>query len=543
MVRTATMYILLFPAFLAAPCLSQIPVGPRNYTGDQDQSSASWKPPAVTVAGLPSASANTGKMYLVTDATAPGNCTTGGGSTRNLCVSNGTSWVAIGDGTAAGGGDITAVGDCSTGDCFQSVSAGNIFAGPTSGSGIASFRSLADSDIPASIARDNEINVQGTANEISSSGSGPTPTLSISSTFRITGKTATAPIKTGTTPPATCSVGDYFYDTDAPAGQNTYACTAANTWTLQGDGNSGGDITAVGDCASGDCFQAAPANTVLASPNGSSGQASMRALVAADIPSLDASKITTGVFPAERGGTGNGFFQVTGPTGGVRTFTFPNSDATVLTTANLVTVSQGGTGISSGTSGGVPYFSATNSMASSGALAANTIVMGGGVGNPPTTAAGYTVQGAGTAGASVANAGTSTSLARSDHEHWVPWQAGVGIEQTPSASTYIPVPVPISASCGGSGSISVTKVSVTAVTKGTGNMTFNVSKCTADGTCANLFSTDQTYSSAGNNRQDFTPDQNSSSLNNTDYFRFFIGSSVNGQDDLSIVVSGKCKNI
>jgi len=52
------------------------------------------------------------------------------------------------------------------------------------------------------------------------------------------------------------------------------------------------------------------ANTVFAAPNGSAGSASFRALVAADIPSLDASKITTGVFSATLGGTGFGSYAV-----------------------------------------------------------------------------------------------------------------------------------------------------------------------------------------------------------------------------------------
>lgn len=45
-------------------------------------------------------------------------------------------------------------------------------------------------------------------------------------------------------------------------------------------------------------------NRVLASPNGSSGVVSLRALVSADVPSLDAAKITTGTLPIARGGTG-----------------------------------------------------------------------------------------------------------------------------------------------------------------------------------------------------------------------------------------------
>lgn len=46
--------------------------------------------------------------------------------------------------------------------------------------------------------------------------------------------------KVGTTAPATCAVGEIFMDSDATAGQNVYACTASNTWTLQGDGTGGG---------------------------------------------------------------------------------------------------------------------------------------------------------------------------------------------------------------------------------------------------------------------------------------------------------------
>lgn len=46
-----------------------------------------------------------------------------------------------------------------------------------------------------------------------------------------TSATSTAPMKSGTTLPATCSVGQQFFKSDAVAGQNIYLCTAANTWT------------------------------------------------------------------------------------------------------------------------------------------------------------------------------------------------------------------------------------------------------------------------------------------------------------------------
>ena len=46
----------------------------------------------------------------------------------------------------------------------------------------------------------------------------------------------TKPAKTGAALPAACATGEYFFLTTAAAGRNTYACTATNTWTLQGGG-------------------------------------------------------------------------------------------------------------------------------------------------------------------------------------------------------------------------------------------------------------------------------------------------------------------
>jgi len=50
-----------------------------------------------------------------------------------------------------------------------------------------------------------------------------------------------------------------------------------------------------------------------------------------------------------------------------------------------VAVADGGTGLSSGTSGGVLAFTASGTLASSGALAANALVIGGGAGVAPST--------------------------------------------------------------------------------------------------------------------------------------------------------------
>lgn len=77
--------------------------------------------------------------------------------------------------------------------------------------------------------------------------SGQATTAQLPSAIDFSAKTSTAPNKSGTTVPATCTVGETFFDTDAAAGQNIYGCTATNTWTLQGDGGGAGsgDITDV----------------------------------------------------------------------------------------------------------------------------------------------------------------------------------------------------------------------------------------------------------------------------------------------------------
>lgn len=68
-----------------------------------------------------------------------------------------------------------------------------------------------------------------------------------------------------------------------------------------------GRITAA---ANRDLFPSQAANLVFASPNGSAGVPTWRSLVAADIPNLDAAKITTGIFSAARGGTGFATYAV-----------------------------------------------------------------------------------------------------------------------------------------------------------------------------------------------------------------------------------------
>lgn len=62
------------------------------------------------------------------------------------------------------------------------------------------------------------------------------------------GAAHTLPAKQGTVAgkPATCTVGEEYFATDATAGQNKYLCTATNTWTQQsGGGGGGGNVASI----------------------------------------------------------------------------------------------------------------------------------------------------------------------------------------------------------------------------------------------------------------------------------------------------------
>lgn len=86
-------------------------------------------------------------------------------------------------------------------------------------------------------------NVSGSTNEISVANGTSTPVISLATQIDLSGKTWVKPFKTGTSLPATCSVGDMYFKSDASAGVNLYGCTSTNTWTLQGDGGGGGGGT------------------------------------------------------------------------------------------------------------------------------------------------------------------------------------------------------------------------------------------------------------------------------------------------------------
>ena len=60
------------------------------------------------------------------------------------------------------------------------------------------------------------------------------------------GAISTKPAKAGTAIPPSCTVGEAFFKTNAPAGQNLYGCTSTNTWSQMG---SAGTASQLGDFA------------------------------------------------------------------------------------------------------------------------------------------------------------------------------------------------------------------------------------------------------------------------------------------------------
>ena len=76
----------------------------NTYSGGglQDFSAVKLKLPLSTVGALPTASANTNELYLVTDGLSGTDCGIGGGAYQVQCVSNGTNWLQVGTGGIAG---------------------------------------------------------------------------------------------------------------------------------------------------------------------------------------------------------------------------------------------------------------------------------------------------------------------------------------------------------------------------------------------------------------------------------------------------------
>jgi len=225
-------------------------------------------------------------------------------------------------------------------------------------------------------------------------------------------------VRSGSAIPGSCAPdGSFFFKSTTT--KDWYKCIAGS-WVAFG--SVSGTVTSVGLSATGSTWytitgspvtsagtlalgltSGLTGNQVIATPDGTTGTVSLRALAAGDIPNLSAAKITSGTFtlagalfanngttttllhgngagnPAfgqvvngdianntidltakvtgilnsANGGTASGFFTVAGPASTVKTFTFPNASANVLTDNAAVTAAQGGSGVASPTAHGV----------------------------------------------------------------------------------------------------------------------------------------------------------------------------------------------
>lgn len=79
----------------------------------------------------------------------------------------------------------------------------------------------------------------------------------------------------------------------------------------------------------------------------------------------------------------NQFFNISGPTTAIKTFTFPDASATVLTDASVVTAAQGGTGQTTYAVGDLLYASAASVLSKLADIATGNALISGGVGIAP----------------------------------------------------------------------------------------------------------------------------------------------------------------
>lgn len=192
-----------------------------------------------------------------------------------------------------------------------------ILAGPTSGiAGPTSFRSMVNADLPA--LTDGMIYIGQTG------GAPVSSQLTAGTLITVTPGPGTSTISSSALGLVTLNMPTAVFDVAVSSGANSETITVT--------------------------FDTQIANTVWAGPStGIPALPTFRALVAADIPSLDASKITSGILPIARGGTNSGTALVN----------------------NRIMVSSGGA-IVEGTSSSTPTFSSQTLSATTNQLTLGT---------------------------------------------------------------------------------------------------------------------------------------------------------------------------
>lgn len=225
--------------------------------------------------GLPNATAfpsspATGDIVVITDDSAVGECDSAGGAATTICRWNGSSWLKLGDGTAAGGAlttleidtsaELAAIVTDETGSGALVFGTSPTLVTPALGTPSALTLTNATglpiggltglgTGVGTWLATPSSANLASALTDEDGSSGG---------FVRATGASiapSTLNIPNSISLPGTCAVGDAYMDTDATSGQRFYLCESTNTWALQGDGGGGGsgDITDVFGCTTGNC--------------------------------------------------------------------------------------------------------------------------------------------------------------------------------------------------------------------------------------------------------------------------------------------------
>ena len=217
------------------------------------------------------------------------------------------------------------------------------------------------------------INTSGTYPNFTVTNSAPDQTVALTQ-----GGTTTI---TGTYPNFTISSADQFQGTvTSVIGTSPVASSGGATPAISLAANYGDTQNP---------YASKTANFVLAAPNGSSGAPTFRAVVAADIPTLnqsttgsaatlttpraiygnnfDGSAALTQVIASTYGGTGNGFTKFTGATTAEKTYTLPDASSTIVV--------QGGA-LGTPSSGTVTNLTGTASININGTVGATTASSG-----------------------------------------------------------------------------------------------------------------------------------------------------------------------
>ncbi len=129
--------------------------------------------------------------------------------------------------------------------------------------------------------------------------------------------------------------------------------------------------------AQGDLVFASATNTLSALAKNTTATRYLANTGTSNNPAWAQVALTTGVsgiLPVANGGTANAFFTVSGPASSAKTYTFPNSNATVLTDQAAITATQGGTGQTTYTKGDIVVATGSTTLVKLG-VGSNTTVL------------------------------------------------------------------------------------------------------------------------------------------------------------------------